>query len=159
MSKTVLEHSERVEFMKELYERIAEIFQNDLKSPEDWVRVKTLVAEAIAKTLAKYAPCVTEVYLIELSGGEPVDLYEGGLDIDLYVKTGKCADRVEALASLVEEIVKEALVLTKDYAFVQRIKGIFGKGLSHNLVEFHINKEYLEPLIRSRYHYKQRLYP
>ncbi len=154
-----ISHEEKLEFMRELHEKVTSILETELKEPDDWVRVKTLIAREIAKLLGKYNDCLEEVYLIELSGGEPVNEYEGGLDIDLYIRARNCGKRIEAFWPLVEEIVKEALVLTKSYEFIKNVKKLFGKGFSHNLVEFHINKDYLEPLIKSKYYYKQKLYP
>jgi len=156
---SILRHEEKLNYMLELQNRITPILLEKLKSADDWVRVKLLIAEEIARLLVKYNDCIEKVYLVELSGGEPVDTYEGGLDIDLYIEARNCKDRLEVFGQLTEEILKESLILTKDYHFISRLKKAFRKGLEHNLIEFHVNKEYLKPLIKSRYYYKQRLYP
>ena len=152
------QYSEKISFMRELQERAIKILSS-LREPEDWIRVKLLLAEEVAKLLAEFNKCIKEIYLIELSGGEPVNEYEGGLDIDLFIKAEGCSSKIEEYWPLTEEIIKESLVLAKDYKFIRSLKRFFGKGLDHNLIEFHVNKEYLEPLIRSKHYYKQRLYP
>ncbi|MET1101902.1 MAG: hypothetical protein ABWW69_05445 [Pyrodictiaceae archaeon] len=139
-----------------LLSQLEELFSKELRTADDWVRVKLMAAKAIANLLTEcYGLCIRRIVLVELSGGEPVDSYEGGLDIDLYVEAKpECTTKVKEEASTLNNIVNKALLNSKGLDFVNKLRRLFNKGLNHNLLELHVNSSFLKPLIDGKNHYK-----
>jgi len=140
---------DRLSFEKEVWSRIfneaCRIISSFLKGVEDWPRAKMMLAEMIAKILLEKFATIRFVGVVELSGGEYVEDYEGGFDIDLLLKVDSEAEAyaLKNLEPVIDNALKEAIVYSKDREFLKRMSEKYGKGIYHNMVELHVNNLYV----------------
>ena len=114
-----------------------------------------MLADVIARVLVERFRTVELIAYTELSGGEYVDDYEGGFDIDLLIRVGSEAEAyaLKNLEPIIDNALKEAIVYSKDKGFLRRMGEKYGKGIYHNIVELHVNDTYVEAVLRrSPYH-------
>lgn len=141
---------DRLEFEKEVWYRVfneaERIVSEKLRSVDDWPRVKAMLAKVIARVLIERFRTVELIAYTELSGGEYVDDYEGGFDIDLLIRVGSEAEAyaLKNLEPIIDNALKEAIVYSKDKGFLRRMGEKYGKGIYHNIVELHVNDTYVE---------------
>lgn len=136
---------------QEVFDAAREIYMKVFKGPDDWDRVKVFLAYKIAGILRKYFMTVKRIALLDLSGGECVEGERGSFDIDIIVEVGSEAEAY-ALASLepiIDNALKEAFVFTVSESVYRELLKKYGRGLNHNIVEFHINDSYVLKLANS----------
>ncbi len=136
---------------QEVFDAAREIYSSSFRDPGDWERVKVLIAYRLAAVLRKYFTTIKRILLLDLSGGECVEGEMGSFDIDIAVEVGSEAEAY-ALASLepiIDNALKEAFVFTVSEEVYRRLLKRYGRGLNHNIVEFHVNNEYAIKLARS----------
>ncbi len=136
----------------EVFNNVYSIMRSELRSIDDWPRVKLLVAEVISRIITKHFRTVEYIGVTELSGGEFVSDYEGGFDIDLLIKLGSEAEAyaLKALEPLIDNAVKEAITYAKDWEFFKEMGRKYGKGIQHNIIELHVNNDYVETIMKSK---------
>ncbi len=134
-----------------LVEEIRSALEECRKKNREWANAKPVIANTIAKYIAEHYPSTQKIYLVDLSGGEANNTLEGGYDIDLYIETSnpREAAEIKKIEMLIDNILQEALRRAGHKCVEDR---------KHNLVEFHVNSEFVKPLIKSKYSYKVKLY-
>ncbi len=136
----------------EIFNKVCSIMCKYLRDVSDWPRVKLLIAEVIADVISRYFKTIEYIGVTELSGGEYVSDYEGGFDIDMLFKVSSEAEAyaLKMLEPLIDNAIKEAVTYMKDREFFRRMGMKYGKGISHNVVEFHVNDDYVDVLMKSK---------
>jgi len=139
------------EIWEEVFNAAREIYTKYLRGPDDWERVKTMIAAKVSSILRKYFATIEKVALIDLSGGECVEGERGSFDIDMIFKVGSAAEAyaLSQLESIIDNALKEAFVFTVKEEVYRMLLRKYGRGLNHNIVEFHINNEYALKLAES----------
>ncbi|MET1101640.1 MAG: hypothetical protein ABWW69_04095 [Pyrodictiaceae archaeon] len=111
-----------------------------------WAKAKLVLAEAIARIMSTRFRSVKKIYLVDLSGGEYSTSLEGGFDIDLYVEVDEAEeDEVRAFGDIIDDILRKlvhAKLNDKDCSWLTR--------RSHNILELHVNSEFVRPLVENR---------
>ncbi len=136
---------------KEVFDSALEVFRSQLRGPEDWPRVKAVIAERIARILPKYFRTIRVIALSDLSGGECVEDLGGSFDIDLVIVVDSPAESyaLSALEPVIDNALKEALIYSKDYKTFKRLTSVYERGIRHNVIEIHVNDEYAARLARA----------
>jgi len=122
-----------------------------LRSAEDWSRTKMAIAETIANLILSICRSVKFIAVVEFSGGEVVDHYEGGFDIDLLIETESPAEAyaLKRLEPIMDNAIKEAITYLKDKEFFRLMTSRYGKGFYHDVLELHVNDMCVEAMKRS----------
>ena len=138
--------------MEYLLDQLRYTLEKECRPGRGWANAKPVIASVIAKHLAENYNSIRKIYLIDLSGGESNDTLEGGFDIDLYIEAEDPKEAIELkrLEEKLDKIVQEAIKKLRPRDCVDQ--------RNHNLVELHVNSEFVKPLIKSKYSYKVRLY-
>jgi len=144
----------------EIFDGAFKIFSTQLRSVNDWPRVKDAVAELVAKIIVNIFSSVKLIAIAELSGGEVVEDLEGGFDIDMLVEVESPAEAyaLKSLEPVIDNALREALVYAKDWSFLKAMTEKYGKSVNHNIIELHVNDMYVEGLKNSRQTPPQTIY-
>jgi len=114
------------------------------RGPEDWERVKRLIAEEVAKLLLRRFHTIRRIALADLSGGECASDSRPSLDIDLLVVVDSPAEAyaLKSLEQVLDNAIREAFIHTLPFEEYKKLATFYKRGLHHNLLEVHVNDLY-----------------